>query len=53
MRTETPQTIYRKDYIAPAYWVDTVELSFDLDPERTIVANRMHMTRNPASAPSR
>ncbi len=50
MRTDTPQTIYRKDYIAPAYWVDTVELSFDLDPERTIVANRMHMTRNPASA---
>jgi aminopeptidase N len=32
MRTDTPQTIYRKDYTAPSYLVDTVELGFDLDP---------------------
>ena len=49
MRTDTPQTIYRKDYTAPGYLVDTVELGFDLDPERTIVANRMTMRRNEAS----
>ncbi len=24
-----PATIYRKDYTAPAYWVDAVEMGFD------------------------
>jgi aminopeptidase N len=50
MRTDTPQTIYRKDYTAPSYLVDTVELGFDLDPARTVVANRMTVRRNPDSA---
>jgi aminopeptidase N len=49
MRTDTPQTIYRKDYTAPTYLVETVELGFDLDPARTIVANRLTMRRNPDS----
>ncbi|MET3118040.1 aminopeptidase N [Undibacterium sp. GrIS 1.8] len=42
----TPVTIYRKDYIAPGYWVDTVEMGFDLDPDATHVATRMVMRRN-------
>ena len=50
MRTDTPQTIYRKDYTPPSYLVDTVELGFDLDPQRTIVASRLTMRRNPGSA---
>jgi aminopeptidase N len=50
MRTDTPQTIYRKDYTPPSYLVDTVELGFDLDPARTIVANRLTLRRNPESA---
>jgi aminopeptidase N len=50
MRTDTPQTIYRQDYTPPSYLVDTVELGFDLDPARTVVANRMTMRRNPDSA---
>ncbi|HEX8786986.1 MAG TPA: aminopeptidase N [Telluria sp.] len=50
MRTDTPQTIYRKDYTVPSYLVDTVELGFDLDPARTIVANRLTMRRNPDSS---
>jgi aminopeptidase N len=49
MRTDTPQTIYRKDYTPPSYWVDTVEMGFDLDPDLTRVATRMTMTRNPDS----
>ncbi|WP_306392937.1 aminopeptidase N [Telluria beijingensis] len=49
MRTDTPQTIYRKDYTPPSYLVDTVELGFDLDPARTIVANRLTLRRNPAA----
>jgi len=48
----TPPTIYRKDYTVPSYLVETVELGFDLDPDRTIVANRITMQHNPAS-PSR
>ncbi len=50
MRTDTPQTIYRHDYTPPSYLVDTVELGFDLDPVRTIVASRLVMRRNPASS---
>ena len=54
MRTENnlPDnvTIYRKDYTAPAYWVDTVEMGFDLDPKSTLVATRTTLKRNPDSA---
>ena len=50
MRTDTPQTIYRKDYTPPSFWVDTVEMGFDLDPEATHVATRLTMRRNPESA---
>ncbi|WP_137173043.1 aminopeptidase N [Massilia sp. HP4] len=50
MRTDTPQTIYRKDYTPPSYLVDTVELGFDLDPARTVVANRLTLRRNPAAS---
>ncbi|NML61222.1 aminopeptidase N [Massilia sp. RP-1-19] len=49
MRTDTPQTIYRKDYTPPTYQVETVELGFDLDPDRTIVASRLVMVSNPES----
>ncbi|OON60817.1 aminopeptidase N [Massilia sp. KIM] len=48
MRTDTPQTVYRKDYTQPSYLVDTVELGFDLDPARTVVASRLRLRRNPA-----
>jgi aminopeptidase N len=47
MRTDTSQTIYRSDYTPPSFLVDTVELGFDLDPARTVVANRLTMRRNP------
>ena len=42
-------TIHRKDYTAPAYWVDTVEMGFDLDPAATRVATRITLRRNSAS----
>ena len=38
--------INRLDYTAPAYWIDTVDLTFDLDPAKTRVLNKMHMRRN-------
>lgn len=50
MRTDSPQTIYRKDYTPPSFLVDSVELGFDLDPARTVVASRIRLRHNPASA---
>ncbi|MDE2428898.1 MAG: aminopeptidase N, partial [Burkholderiales bacterium] len=53
MRNDTvskPQAIFRKDYVAPGFWVDTVEMGFDLDLNETHVATRMTMRRNHASA---
>ena len=41
-------TVFRKDYAAPAWWIDTVDLTFDLDPAKTRVLNRMSVRRNPA-----
>ena len=49
MRTDTPPAIFRKNYTAPGYWVETVEIGFDLDPMVTRVATRMTLKRNPAS----
>ena len=49
---EGPTTVVRReDYTAPAYWIDTVDLSFDLDPAKTRVLNRMRLRRNPDVAP--
>ena len=38
--------ILRSDYTAPAYWIDTVDLSFDLDLAKTRVLNKMKLRRN-------
>ncbi len=49
---EGPATVVRReDYAAPAYWIDTVDLGFDLDPVKTRVLNRMRLRRNPDVAP--
>jgi len=39
--------IRRTDYSAPAYWIDSVNLTFDLDPVKTRVLNKMTLRRNP------
>ncbi len=45
---EGPTTlIKREDYAAPAYFIDTVDLTFDLDPGKTRVLNKMRLRRNP------
>ena len=44
---EGPTTVVRReDYAAPAYWIDTVDLCFDLDPAKTRVLNKMRLRRN-------
>ncbi len=42
-------TTYRKDYTPPSFWVDTVEMGFDLDPDSTAVTTRTILRRNPES----
>ncbi len=39
--------IHRADYQPPAWWIDTVDLTFDLDPAKTRVLNKMRLRRNP------
>ncbi len=46
MREGQGNVIYRADYQAPAYWIDSVELCFDLDPAKTRVLNKMKLRRN-------
>jgi len=41
------KAIRRLDYTAPAFWIDTVDLTFDLDPAKTRVLNKMRIRRNP------
>jgi aminopeptidase N len=49
----TPNVIRRADYAPPAFLIDTVDLEFDLVPERTLVKNTMRVRRNPAAAHTR
>ncbi|HXE21130.1 MAG TPA: aminopeptidase N, partial [Rhodoferax sp.] len=50
-RDAQPAAVRREDYAAPAYWIDTVDLTFDLDPAKTRVLNRMRLRRNPEVPP--
>jgi aminopeptidase N len=45
--TGAATVVRRSDYAAPAFWIDTVALSFDLDPTKTRVLNKMTLRRNP------
>src|SRR5262245_54211027 len=49
MREGNVTTVRRADYAAPAYWIRSVELTFDLDPAKTIVASKMAIERNPTA----
>jgi aminopeptidase N len=46
MRTDTPQPIRLTDYRPPAYLVDEVHLTFDLQPNATRVKARLQVRRN-------
>lgn len=43
------RVIHRADYRPPAFLVDTVDLTFELDPGATLVRAHLHIRRNPAS----
>ena len=45
MREGSPQTIYRKDYTAPEFAVDTVALHFEIHPGKTLVTAELALRR--------
>ena len=51
MREGPATLIRREDYLAPAFWIRSVDLTFDLDPAKTLVASRLAIERNPDAAP--
>ena len=46
MSEEHTKAIRREDYTPPAFWIDSVDLTFDLDPAKTRVLNKMRLRRN-------
>jgi aminopeptidase N len=47
---ENPKAVYLKDYKPPAFWVETVDLEFDLEPESTRVRSVLRIRRDPQAA---
>jgi aminopeptidase N len=50
MQDAAPQAIHLADYTAPNWWVEKVELEFDLHPTATRVRSKIRFTRNPNAA---
>ena len=51
MREPQGQLVKRLDYQPSAYFIDHVELTFDLEVNKTRVLNRMRVRRNSAVPP--
>ncbi|MFT5284857.1 MAG: aminopeptidase N [Planctomycetota bacterium] len=49
VKVEELQPVYRADYREPDFWIDEVELTFELDEQDTQVQARLKMRRNPAA----
>ncbi len=47
---QTPNAIHLKDYQAPAYWVEQVDMEFELAAQTTRVKSLLHIRRNEAVA---
>ena len=47
MREGQATLVLREQYAPSAYLIDTVDLTFDLDPAKTRVLNKMRLRRNP------
>jgi aminopeptidase N len=50
MREAITPVIRREDYAPPPYRIRSVDLTFELDPAKTLVISRMQVERNPAVA---
>lgn len=47
MKAGSPQTVFLKDYKAPSYFVDEIDLTFDLQEEHTDVVSKVKFRKNP------
>jgi len=47
--SDSPQTIYLKDYKVPEYLIKTVDLFFKLDEDNTVVTSEVQFYKNPES----
>ena len=45
MKKGSPQTVYLKDYTPPSYWIDTVDLRFELGAADTLVTATLSLRR--------
>tara|TARA_R110002049_G_scaffold72490_6_gene187364 strand:- start:43944 stop:46574 length:2631 start_codon:yes stop_codon:yes gene_type:complete len=45
--------VFRKDYTPPPFWIDSVDLEFDLEPNATVVKAHLRLRRNDASTSRR
>jgi aminopeptidase N len=50
MREGNAPLVRREDYAPPPFWIRKVDLTFELDPAKTLVINRMQIERNGAAA---
>ncbi|MBX7078099.1 MAG: aminopeptidase N [Nannocystaceae bacterium] len=48
MKDPRPEPIHRRDYRPPDFWIDQVDLHFELGEERTRVTATLAVRRNPA-----
>ncbi len=46
MKDAAPQVIYLKDYQQPPYWIESVDLVFELDEEQTRVTSTLVLKSN-------
>ena len=46
MKDSTPKAVNLKDYTQPHYWIDTVDLVFELGEEITRVLSTMTLRKN-------
>ena len=52
MRDAQPKAIYLKDYRQPDYWIETTDLTFELNDDATLVTSRLQLVRNAAAEAS-
>jgi aminopeptidase N len=48
MRDTTVSIVRREDYAPPPFWIRSADLTFDLDPAKTLVTSRLRIERNGA-----
>ncbi len=52
MKATVPRPIFLKDYSPPSHLINTIDLCFDLEDEKTRVTSKMSLVQNPAAGNS-